>query len=133
MLELRSGSATNHVDTNTEIIIGTNIPSSTISTPPIGASNAEKVPSGVAPPITRTRAADIPSCNTPPVTRSRSAAATPNMSSNTTPPTRTTTTTTPPSRTETGGTRNRPYVTVAKLMEKKEVMDRAQTYMVTTQ
>ncbi|XP_026452142.1 mucin-7-like [Papaver somniferum] len=150
MVQLRSGSATNPENTSAETVPVANTPPSGINTPPTNPSSTEISPSGITPPITRSRVAAIPNASTPPtnpsnietapsgvtppVTRARDAAATPNVSSGMAPPTITRTTVTPPSGRETGGSRgSRPYITIADLMERHEVLARAQAYMDSTQ
>ncbi|XP_026410834.1 mucin-5B-like [Papaver somniferum] len=150
MVELRSGSATSPENTNAEPVPGTNTPFSGTTTPLTNPNNTERDPSGVTPPVTRARAAATPNVSTrptnlsstenapsgvtPPVTRARVAVTAPNASSSMTPPTVTRTTVTPPSGRETReAKRSRPYVTIADLMERQEVLAEAQTYMDSTQ
>ncbi|XP_026454993.1 uncharacterized protein PB18E9.04c-like [Papaver somniferum] len=147
MVDLRSGSATNSESTNTETASGADGSSNDTATSLADLGNTEGAPSSITPPVTRARVASTPntptqSANpsgteggpsriTPPVTRARATATVPNTSASTSPPTAARTTSTPPPGRETRGVR--PYVTIADLMERQEVLARAQTDMVSTQ
>ncbi|XP_026378274.1 microtubule-associated protein RP/EB family member 1-like [Papaver somniferum] len=150
MVELISGSTANSENTKKESVPGISVTPSSITTQPTDPSSVERAPSIVTPPITRDRSAaasnvpaqlvnpgsskSAPSGVTPPVSRARAAATSPNVSSSMAPPTTTNSPIPSPTGRETGGTRgNRPYVTIADLMERQEVLSRAQMDMVSTQ